>query len=305
MCRFSHESSELEHLLRKGVSAGKSVLESTVLPTLLEGVLVLGNYVNAGSTALGGAVGVTLESLAKLSHTKTLEADGGKKLAGDNALHLLVWQLEEQQPGFLPTLISDLEQSRATRDLDQKKMAHSVKSRTEQVETLLHLAADDEPAALKPKRIREFLDVALPAVKTLDSLYKELAVVSSDLRRYFAEPAETTLAQMMRSLLALRDKLPAVPTSRQRTRRQRPTSKAEDERRRCGSSLEDLRTGGDVRLEMAGAVGDVGVEEESESSTDEEYQPCASRGQQVHRQGPAVPGLLLPPARLPDARWGI
>ena len=60
--------------------------------SFVEGVLLLGNYVNAASRSLGGAVGVALDSLAKLAHTQCLPGRQPLGLGEEprNALHLLV-----------------------------------------------------------------------------------------------------------------------------------------------------------------------------------------------------------------------
>eukprot|EP00927_Polykrikos_kofoidii_P047617 TRINITY_DN41877_c0_g1_i1.p1 TRINITY_DN41877_c0_g1~~TRINITY_DN41877_c0_g1_i1.p1 ORF type:complete len:1613 (-),score=324.43 TRINITY_DN41877_c0_g1_i1:71-4909(-) len=76
MARFHIEAEALEKQLRFGVAAAQAIIDSKTLPVLLDGVLHLGNYVNASSRHLGGARGVTLDSLARLAHTKCLPSHG-------------------------------------------------------------------------------------------------------------------------------------------------------------------------------------------------------------------------------------
>lgn len=70
LARFRGEAMAAERELRGGLVAVRAVVASQALPALLEGVLLLGNYVNASSRSLGGVVGVTLDSLCKLAHTR-------------------------------------------------------------------------------------------------------------------------------------------------------------------------------------------------------------------------------------------
>lgn len=161
LLRFPEEAAALENELQMGLETARSILDSSAMPVLLEGVLMLGNYVNANSKCLGSAVGVTLESLAKLAHTRCLSAtprdssrerrpstssmDGGitprgarrqsmssmeggstprasNTPRGDNALLLLVEHLQHMRPGFMATLSNDIDGCKAARDLDPNAM---------------------------------------------------------------------------------------------------------------------------------------------------------------------------------------
>ena len=64
------------------LTAAWTIIDSKAMPILLEGILLLGNSVNASSKNLGGAVGVTLESLTKLAHTRCLPAKVRDRLKG-------------------------------------------------------------------------------------------------------------------------------------------------------------------------------------------------------------------------------
>lgn len=74
MARFKAKAKDLETGLDLALTAAWTIIDSKALPILLEGILLLGNSVNASSKNLGGAVGVTLESLTKLAHTRCLPA---------------------------------------------------------------------------------------------------------------------------------------------------------------------------------------------------------------------------------------
>lgn len=127
------QATELERDLTMALGAVDTVMGSSALPVLLEGVLLLGNYVNASSRHLGGAVGVTLESLSKLAHTRC--SPSSSKRAGsnvrptrfDNVLHVLVRHLEQSRPSFTSQLAFDLDASHAARDFDLPAAAGAVR----------------------------------------------------------------------------------------------------------------------------------------------------------------------------------
>lgn len=222
LAQFPAKASALDWEMRLGICASRAVLDSSCVPILLEGVLLLGNYVNSASKSLGGAVGVTLESLAKLAHTRCLSSGskGGRPGAerADNALHLLVRHLEKKRPNFALMLAEDLDACIRARDLDPKTSADGVRCLEKQLETLATVLqpaeADDDSelasGALAPTRLRAFLAQAKPRVERLRMLVGELEDTTEALRRYFAEPPITALPDMMRCLAELRRALPQV-----------------------------------------------------------------------------------------------
>lgn len=108
MSRFSDEVTRLERELRLGINTMETVMKSESLPLLFEGVLLLGNYVNSNCKPLSSAVGVTLESVAKLAHTRCLPsltgASLGKGKGPQHALDLLVAHLQEANEAFAERL---------------------------------------------------------------------------------------------------------------------------------------------------------------------------------------------------------
>lgn len=99
MARFNPKANDLESGLDLALTAAWSIIDSKAMPVLLEGILLLGNSVNAASKNLGGAVGVTLESLTKLAHTRCLpakQAAGTKRKSSrvESALEVLTLHLD-------------------------------------------------------------------------------------------------------------------------------------------------------------------------------------------------------------------
>jgi hypothetical protein len=179
MVRFPAQASALEMELHSGLVTARAILKSSTIPILLEGVLLLGNYVNANCKALGGAVGVTLESVAKLAHTRCLggpreghrpvgdsslrkgsgpctplgntprvstprgSTPRGSRLRGENALILLLEHLQDTRPGFIADLAVDIDGCRAARDLDPKAMQETFTSLSERIDTVKALLDSD------------------------------------------------------------------------------------------------------------------------------------------------------------------
>lgn len=237
IARFPGEAAHIEHGLQLGLRTSRAILESSSLPALLEGVLLLGNYVNANCKGLAGAVGVTLDSLAKLAHTRCLPAgsrpsargqsDGADVPRGDNALLLLVQHLQQTRPGFATALSRDLDGCKAARDLDAAALEENLGRLTEQVRVLearlktaagegagaaLSAAGEEEgpvPDALQPDRLRIFVSQARPTLKALQGLLAEFHAASAELRRWFAEGPDASFGELMRNFVTLREALPA------------------------------------------------------------------------------------------------
>lgn len=142
----------------------------------------------------------------------------------DNALHLLVRQLAERRPAFLQDLAVDLDPCVKARDLDPRAITDAVQRLSARVSTiedrtqgaLPHQRVDpigEEPEALRPERLRSFLEVALPEVQCLRRLVEELDSAGAALRRYFAEPADSSLVGMFQCLAALHEALPQAPVT--------------------------------------------------------------------------------------------
>jgi len=231
MVRFPAELASLEQGLKLGIKAVQDVTSSTSIPILLEGVLLLGNYVNANCKTLSGAVGVTLDSLVKLAHTRCIQGksnDSSKKQSGntarkDNALLLLVEHLQKDRPGFLVALSNDLEGCKSARDLDPKSMDDAIVALTMQFKkikarleaqrserTLEHVNERRDPEALKASRLEHFLAQSEPRILVAEQLMKEFKDAIVVMRQWFAENANTSFVDMMRNLAMLREALPAL-----------------------------------------------------------------------------------------------
>eukprot|EP00439_Symbiodinium_sp_Y106_P051350 s100_g6.t2 len=180
IARFPLKAADLESGLDLALSAAWSILDSRAVPILLEGILLLGNSVNASSKNLGGAVGVTLDSLTKLAHTRCLPAkqagNKSKKASAraESALEVLAIHLDEANEGFMKNLASDLDACHAAKDFDRTLMDGLVQELATQTKQMKQsLQADTtsaQAAATSHARLSSFLEVADPKVAHLQPL---------------------------------------------------------------------------------------------------------------------------------------
>mmetsp|Transcript_111165 Transcript_111165/g.202077 ORF Transcript_111165/g.202077 Transcript_111165/m.202077 type:complete len:669 (-) Transcript_111165:20-2026(-) len=199
--RFHREAEDLERIMRGGVKAAKTILNSSAVPVLLEGVLVLGNYVNSSSHDLGFATGVSLDSIAKLGHTRSLVSDVELQKSPQNALCLIVRQMQRSQDAeWLPSLLSELEGCKSALDLDTAQASATLKDLTEKVKKV---NACWHPYVCFQAQLKRFMEQAVPQLEILRALEEEVMSVTGVLRKYFAEPKTSTLTSMMRSLSSL------------------------------------------------------------------------------------------------------
>lgn len=216
MAKFRDEAALVKQRLQLSLCAIDAILNSTAMPQLLRGVLVLGNFVNSSSTSLGGAVGVSLESLAKLAHTRCIDQPRSRPncqgIRQDNALHFLLRQLQQGSPGLVDALAKDLDCCLKVEDIEVDVLAVNVQS----LQSLVVKVQDSETVkeavpAFSPARLNLFCEMAEPETAYLSKSLAELRSATAALQHYFAEPENTRLQEMFRNLAELRR---AMPNSR-------------------------------------------------------------------------------------------
>jgi len=259
MSRFASEAQELQKQFRAGIAAADSVVQSSTMPKFLGCVLLIGNYVNSASNALGGALGVTLESLAKLGNTRCLQS-GDKSARSETALTQVIRKLDEAQgPFFLSVLVSELEPVRSANSLDVVAMQGHVVKLASQIAMLDERAGrsgDCEPRHLQPNRLGKFLEKAKPQMEALQDLSKKLDVSIESLRQYFAEPHNQSFKNMIGNLTMFLERLPSQAPSAQeeRPRAQTPLKQYRRQSTPTGHSAKPavpsrrLKTKKDVRI---------------------------------------------------------
>jgi len=216
LARFPEETAAVAQQLEVGLDTVDTLMRSSTIPKLLQGVLIFGNYVNAHCDALSGALGITLDSLVKFAQTRCNSKSEGQGSKQQNALHLLIKHLQQEHPAFLEQLAADLECCREARDLDPKAIAHKVQglaNRTRRVQSLV--TAGDETVQedlniqglLHPKRLELFLKESKPTLEDLQQRSTAFENAAVTLRQWFAEPAGSSFMEMMQSLADLYDAL--------------------------------------------------------------------------------------------------
>lgn len=221
MARFNPKANDLESGLDLALTAAWSIIDSKAMPVLLEGILLLGNSVNAASKNLGGAVGVTLESLTKLAHTRCLpakQAAGNKRKSSrvESALEVLTLHLDQANQGFIGNLVSDLDACQSAKDFDHKLMASLVQELAEQVGLVqkhLRLHPESHAPCIQAQRLQSFLTEANGRIQHLQTCLEEIDEATVSLRQWFAEPPSSSLHDMLRVLAALRKLIPSPKPS--------------------------------------------------------------------------------------------
>lgn len=221
MARFNPKANDLESGLDLALTAAWSIIDSKAMPVLLEGILLLGNSVNAASKNLGGAVGVTLESLTKLAHTRCLpakQAAGTKRKSSrvESALEVLTLHLDQASQGFISNLVSDLDACQSAKDFDHKLMASLVQELAEQVAQVqkhLRLHPESNAPCIQAQRLQSFLAKANGRIQHLQTCLEEIDEATLSLRQWFAEPPSSSLHDMLRVLAALRKLIPSPKQS--------------------------------------------------------------------------------------------
>lgn len=204
--KLSNEADELARKMCLSIKAANIILKSSAIPSLLEGVLVLGNYVNSASRQLGEACGITIDSIAKLAHTRTIKSSSSNG-ENDNALCMVVHSVQqnEKDPLWFFNLHSELENCREACGLDTNTVKPSLKNLAHKVSTTRECL---QHVPCLQARLKRFLGEAYPRLAMLQSLEDELHSKTVAMRSYFAEPGSSSLSDMLCSLSAILDFLP-------------------------------------------------------------------------------------------------
>lgn len=208
------DADSVELVLLSGLTAVRAILHSKSLPVLFQGILLAGNYINSFVSS-GGALGITLESIAKFAQARC--RNGAPQ---PNALCLVLQHLRAGHPDLLERIKKDLDYCRGVKGLDVRTLEEMIEGLASQVQFVKVLQEEAEqqgsamPDALAAGRLREFLSVAGPKVARLNELLHDLDSATERLRGWFAEPPESSLVDMLNKLVQLRDALPNPPPTR-------------------------------------------------------------------------------------------
>ncbi|RWR94973.1 formin-like protein 14 isoform X1 [Cinnamomum micranthum f. kanehirae] len=188
---FSTQVKDLRSNLNIVNDVAREVKESVKLRQIMQTILTLGNALNQG-TARGSAIGFKLDSLLKLSDTR---AKNNKM----TLMHYLCKLLAEKLPELLD-FGKDLVHLEAASKIQLKTLAEemqAVSKGLEKVEKELTASGGDgEISKGFQKVLKVFLDTAEAEVRSLISLYSEVARNADSLSQYFGEdPARCPFEQ--------------------------------------------------------------------------------------------------------------
>ncbi|XP_019179471.1 PREDICTED: formin-like protein 18 isoform X3 [Ipomoea nil] len=195
--QFCCQVSELTHNLNIVNSASEEVRGSIKLRRIMQTILSLGNALNQG-TARGSAVGFRLDSLLKLTDTRSRN----NKM---NLMHYLCKVLAERLPELL-TFYQDLAHLEAATKIQLKILAEEMQAISKGLEKVVQeLAASENDGPVSDyfcKSLKMFLKYAEKDVKSVSSLYSEVGRNCDALPTYFGEdPARCPFEQAVATLL--------------------------------------------------------------------------------------------------------
>ncbi|CAN0907357.1 Formin-like protein 18 [Linum grandiflorum] len=194
--QLSQQVSDLRRNLNIVNSAAEEIRSSTKFKRIMQSVLSLGNALNQG-TARGSAVGFRLDSLLKLTDTRSRN----NKIT---LMHYLCKVLAEKLPELLD-FSKDLVSLEAATKIQLKYLAEEMQAISKGLEKVIQeLAASENDGAVSEyfcKILRAFLSHAESEVKSLASLYSNVGRNADALALYFGEdPARCPFEQVLRVL---------------------------------------------------------------------------------------------------------
>ncbi|KAL4333929.1 hypothetical protein GQ457_07G037450 [Hibiscus cannabinus] len=195
--QFFSQVSDLRNCLNIVNSAAEEVRNSVKLKRIMQTILCLGNALNRG-TARGSAVGFRLDSLLKLSETRSRN----NKMT---LMHYLCKVLDEKLPELLE-FPKDLVSLEASTKIQLKFLAEEMQAISKGLEKVFQeLAASENDGPVSETfclSLKEFLGFAESEVRSLALLYSSVGRNADALSLYFGEdPARCTFEQVVSTLL--------------------------------------------------------------------------------------------------------
>ncbi|KAJ6673913.1 FORMIN-J [Salix viminalis] len=195
--QFQSQVSDLRGNLNVINSASEEIRSSAKLKRIMQTILSLGNALNHG-TARGSAVGFRLDSLLKLTDTRSRN----NKMT---LMHYLCKVLAERLPELLD-FSKDLVNLEAATKIQLKYLAEEMQAVSKGLEKVMQeLTASENDGLVSEsfcKNLRVFLAFAESEVRSLASLYSSVGRNADALAFYFGEdPARCPFEQVVSTLL--------------------------------------------------------------------------------------------------------
>lgn len=194
--QFHSQVTDLRRGLNTIHSAANEVRGSAKLKRIMQTILSLGNALNHG-TARGSAIGFRLDSLLKLTDTRSRNS----KMT---LMHYLCKVLAEKLPELL-NFPKDLVSLEAATKIQLKYLAEEMQAISKGLEKVVQEFTASETDGQISKHFRmnlkEFLSVAEGEVRSLASLYSTVGGSADALALYFGEdPARVPFEQVVSTL---------------------------------------------------------------------------------------------------------
>ncbi|KAK2646750.1 hypothetical protein Ddye_021945 [Dipteronia dyeriana] len=195
--QFRSQVSDLRSSLMIVNSVAEQIRNSAKLKSIMQTILSLGNALNQG-TARGSAIGFRLDSLLKLTDTRSLNS----KMT---LMHYLCKVLADKLPDLLD-FAKDLASLEPASKVQLKFLAEEMQALSKGLEKVvqeLSMSENDGPVSYNfTKNLKEFLRFAEAEVRTLASLYSGVGRNVDALILYFGEdPARCPFEQVISTLL--------------------------------------------------------------------------------------------------------
>ncbi|KAK4857739.1 hypothetical protein QYF36_005590 [Acer negundo] len=195
--QFHSQVSDLRSSLMIVNSVAEQIRNSAKLKSIMQTILSLGNALNQG-TARGSAIGFRLDSLLKLTDTRSRNS----KMT---LMHYLCKVLADKLPDLLD-FAKDLASLEPASKIQLKFLAEEMQALSKGLEKVvqeLSMSENDGPVSDNfTKNLKEFLHFAEAEVRTLASLYSGVGRNVDALILYFGEdPARCPFEQVISTLL--------------------------------------------------------------------------------------------------------
>uniref|UniRef100_A0A1J3D5Z8 Formin-like protein n=1 Tax=Noccaea caerulescens TaxID=107243 RepID=A0A1J3D5Z8_NOCCA len=195
--QFCSQISQLRDSLNVVNSTAEQIKNSEKLKRIMQTILAIGNALNQG-TNRGNAVGFKLDSLPKLSETRSSHFH-------KNLMHYLCWILSEKTPEVLD-FAEDLFSLEPATKIQPKILADEMQAINKGLGNVKEeLSSSEEDGSISSnfnEIVKEFLHYAEAEVRSLASFFSEVGRNVDSLIRYFGEdPAKYHFEKVVSTLL--------------------------------------------------------------------------------------------------------
>ncbi|CBH11186.1 formin, putative [Trypanosoma brucei gambiense DAL972] len=190
---FNCRVEDLEQKLKRAHDGIRAALDTKRLPRVLQYILAIGNFLNAGSR-YEDAKGFSISQLDQIIQFPTTDR---KRTLLEHAV-MVVERCEPDLHRFTQELLPKVEYAGGFDTVGVTSEIRYLRERLEKCVTLVHTIAEDKPWTSK---LDPFLRSALPAMERIEQHHSDLEAVSEELAIFFCEDPKTfPMNKVMRCL---------------------------------------------------------------------------------------------------------